>query len=99
MSLTATQMRRLEADSRKMPHQAAQFIAEAMAALRRGPDSPRDALHLLRALHNSSRAATPAQKTACEEVIRWLEGRLQRGTTSDRLRFELGWIKRLIKAR
>jgi hypothetical protein len=98
--LDAAGFRRLAADARDPALlEAKSYLAEALENLRLG-DDPVNTLELLRALWGTGYASGPAQKAALEAVGSWLEQRLrrERGVSVERLRSELGWLRRMVMA-
>ena len=74
------------------------YLAEAFQCTRKGKD-PLEAIRLLVAMWDSSYASRPDQKTALNDVGKWLEERLYRDPSAraDAIALELGWLRRLAR--
>jgi hypothetical protein len=99
MRLASQDFDRLARDARSLSEQSKTYIAEALESLRREQD-PIATLRFLVALSGSPYARRDEQIEALDGVGRWLEERLRRdpGIALERLRLELGWLRRMVIA-
>jgi hypothetical protein len=97
MRLGSGDFDRLARDARGLNEQSKSYIAEALESLRQEND-PIATLRLLVALSGSPYARRHDQMEALDGVGRWLEERLRRdpGVAIERLRLELGWLRRMV---
>jgi len=97
MSLTASDMQRLERDARGIAKHSLSYIADAQRCLRDTRD-PIAGLALLSALWSSGHAIRDNQKAGLEDAGQWLADRIRRDITipPERLALELGWLHRLV---
>jgi hypothetical protein len=98
MTLTSTEMRRLEAQAVEFSSDGhANCLVEAINAVK-AEQRPAAALQLLSALRQDARSN---QKRAIGDVVRWIEERLREEPKIpvDRFLLELGWLRRMSVAR
>lgn len=98
MSLTASEMKRLDVDAHAIASRSCRgYIADALVCLRdtRDPIAP---VALLRAMWGTAHARRAYQKAALDDAGRWLEKRLglQPDITPEQFVLELGWLQRLM---
>ena len=93
MTLTSTQMRWLEAQSKDFGEAHKASLAEAITAVRT-TRSPHAASRLLGLL---SRTARPEPRKALMDMRTWLDQRLhgEPGISAERVLLELGWMRRM----
>ncbi|MCA9655589.1 MAG: hypothetical protein KC501_37110 [Myxococcales bacterium] len=95
MTLRASEMKRLLADSSRMhePNHA-KWIAEAVNALRSTRD-PRGAITLLKTIRSHNNRER--ERRSLDDVLSWIERRLRTEPTVEvgRLMLELGWLRRM----
>lgn len=99
MRLGSEDFARLAQDARNLNEQSKAYLSDALESLRQEQD-PVVTLQFLVALSGSPYARRDEQIEALDGVGRWLEERLHRdpGITIERLRLELGWLRRMVVA-
>jgi hypothetical protein len=88
---------RLARDARSLTEQSKTYLADVLDSLRQ-EDDPIATLMFLIALSGSPYARRNDQREAVDGVGRWLDERLRRdpGIAIERLRLELGWLRRMV---
>ncbi len=104
MTLKPDEMARLESDALAFNKEHISFLSEASNALfavDASKDPVIDALALLVGMWRGGFAPRDNQKNALNDVGRWIERRVKQDIRIDaeRLRLEIGWLKRLAKGK